>query len=45
MKELADGVWHLNTFPVPNSVNAYLLAYVGAVAHAAAAIPHASVDL
>ena len=25
MKQLADGVWHLNTFPIPNSVNAYLL--------------------
>jgi competence protein ComEC len=28
-----------------NVVNAYLLAYVGAVAHAAASLPHASVDL
>jgi len=25
VKELADGVWHLNTFPLPNSVNAFLL--------------------
>jgi glyoxylase-like metal-dependent hydrolase (beta-lactamase superfamily II) len=25
MKQLADGVWHLNTFAVPNSINAYLL--------------------
>ena len=25
MKELADGVWHLNTIPLPNAVNAYLL--------------------
>ena len=25
MKRLADGVWHLNTMPVPNAVNAYLL--------------------
>ncbi len=25
MKQLADGVWHLNTLPLPNSVNAYLL--------------------
>jgi hydroxyacylglutathione hydrolase len=25
VKELADGVWHLNTFPIPWSVNAYLL--------------------
>lgn len=25
MKQLADGVWHLNTFPLPNSVNAYLV--------------------
>jgi hydroxyacylglutathione hydrolase len=25
MKQLADGVWHLNTFPIPNAVNAYLL--------------------
>ena len=25
MKQLADGVWHLNTMPVPNTVNAYLL--------------------
>ena len=24
MKEVADGVWHLNTFPFPNGVNAYL---------------------
>ncbi len=24
MKEVADGVWHLNTFPVPNGINAYL---------------------
>jgi len=28
-----------------NAVNAYLLAYVGAIAHAAASLPHASVDL
>jgi glyoxylase-like metal-dependent hydrolase (beta-lactamase superfamily II) len=25
MKQLAQGVWHLNTMPVPNTVNAYLL--------------------
>jgi hydroxyacylglutathione hydrolase len=25
MKELADGVWHLNTLFIPNSVNAYLI--------------------
>ena len=25
MKELADGVWHLNTFLIPNSINAYLI--------------------
>ena len=25
MKELAEGVWHLNTIPLPNAVNAYLL--------------------
>jgi hydroxyacylglutathione hydrolase len=25
VKQLADGVWHLNTIPVPNAVNAYLL--------------------
>ena len=25
MKQLADGVWHLNTMPVPNTVNAYLV--------------------
>ena len=25
MKQLADGVWHLNTFRVPNAVNAYLI--------------------
>jgi glyoxylase-like metal-dependent hydrolase (beta-lactamase superfamily II) len=25
VKQLADGVWHLNTMPVPNTVNAYLL--------------------
>ena len=25
MKEVADGVWHLNTIVIPNSVNAYLL--------------------
>ena len=25
MKQLADGVWHLNTLPLPNAVNAYLL--------------------
>ena len=25
MKQLADGVWHLNTFPLPNAINAYLL--------------------
>src|SRR3954468_17005653 len=25
MKELADGVWHLNTIPLPNAVNAYLI--------------------
>lgn len=24
MKEVADGIWHLNTFPFPNGVNAYL---------------------
>jgi hydroxyacylglutathione hydrolase len=28
VKELADGVWHLNTFPIPNSINAYLLSDV-----------------
>lgn len=28
-----------------NAVNAYLLAYVGAVAHAAASIPHASIEV
>lgn len=28
MKQLADGVWHLNTLPLPNSVNAYLLGNV-----------------
>ena len=28
-----------------NALNAYLLAYVGAVAHAAASLPHASVEL
>jgi glyoxylase-like metal-dependent hydrolase (beta-lactamase superfamily II) len=25
VKELADGVWHLNTLPIPYAVNAYLL--------------------
>jgi len=25
VKQLADGVWHLNTMPLPNTVNAYLL--------------------
>jgi glyoxylase-like metal-dependent hydrolase (beta-lactamase superfamily II) len=25
VKQLADGVWHLNTIPLPNAVNAYLL--------------------
>jgi len=25
VKQLADGVWHLNTMPLPNAVNAYLL--------------------
>jgi hydroxyacylglutathione hydrolase len=25
VKRLADGVWHLNTFPLPNSINAYLV--------------------
>ena len=25
MKQLADGVWHLNTVVLPNAVNAYLL--------------------
>jgi hydroxyacylglutathione hydrolase len=25
VKELADGVWHLNTFPFPNGVNAFLI--------------------
>jgi hydroxyacylglutathione hydrolase len=25
VKEVADGVWHLNTIPIPNAVNAYLL--------------------
>src|SRR5919106_3413372 len=25
MKQLADGVWHLNTFIFPNGVNAYLV--------------------
>jgi hydroxyacylglutathione hydrolase len=25
MKRVADGVWHLNTIPIPNAVNAYLL--------------------
>jgi hydroxyacylglutathione hydrolase len=25
VKQLADGVWHLNTVPLPNAVNAYLL--------------------
>jgi hydroxyacylglutathione hydrolase len=25
VKQLADGVWHLNTFFIPNSVNAYLI--------------------
>jgi glyoxylase-like metal-dependent hydrolase (beta-lactamase superfamily II) len=25
VKQLADGVWHLNALPLPNSVNAYLL--------------------
>jgi glyoxylase-like metal-dependent hydrolase (beta-lactamase superfamily II) len=25
MKQLTDGVWHLNTFPIPNSINAYLI--------------------
>lgn len=25
MKQLADGVWHLNTFPLPNAINAYLV--------------------
>jgi glyoxylase-like metal-dependent hydrolase (beta-lactamase superfamily II) len=25
MKQLADGIWHLNTFPLPNAINAYLL--------------------
>jgi hydroxyacylglutathione hydrolase len=24
MKQVADGVWHLNTFPIPNAINAYL---------------------
>jgi hydroxyacylglutathione hydrolase len=25
VRQLADGVWHLNTFPIPNSINAYLV--------------------
>jgi hydroxyacylglutathione hydrolase len=25
VKQLADGVWHLNTFPLPNVINAYLI--------------------
>jgi hydroxyacylglutathione hydrolase len=25
VKQLADGVWHLNTFLLPNSINAYLI--------------------
>jgi hydroxyacylglutathione hydrolase len=25
MKQVADGVWHLNTFLLPNSINAYLV--------------------
>jgi hydroxyacylglutathione hydrolase len=25
VKQLADGVWHLNTLPLPNAVNAFLL--------------------
>jgi hydroxyacylglutathione hydrolase len=25
MKELADGVWHLNTIALPNAINAYLI--------------------
>jgi glyoxylase-like metal-dependent hydrolase (beta-lactamase superfamily II) len=25
VKQVVDGVWHLNTMPVPNTVNAYLL--------------------
>jgi hydroxyacylglutathione hydrolase len=25
MKQLADGVWHLNTFFLPNAINAYLI--------------------
>ena len=28
MKQLADGVWHLNTFPIPHSINAYLVGSV-----------------
>jgi hypothetical protein len=25
VKQLADGVWHLDTFFLPNSINAYLV--------------------
>ncbi len=25
LKQLADGVWHLNTFFLPNAINAYLV--------------------
>lgn len=25
MKQLADGVWHINAFPLPNVINAYLV--------------------
>ena len=25
LKQLADGVWHLNTFVIPNAINAYLI--------------------
>src|SRR5436305_1019823 len=25
MKQLADGVWHLNTFAIPDGINAYLI--------------------
>jgi len=28
-----------------NAINAYLLAYVGAIAHIAASIPHASIEV
>ena len=45
MLAAALGQLSTGTRPPLNAINAYLLAYVGAIAHAAASIPHASVEL